>query len=172
MDFAVFLIRIILYITPLYLANSTAMIFGGGLPIDLNKRFIDGRPIFGRGKTFRGAFVGILIGSITALIIYLLFPFYAEKITSNYLLLGFLLALGAIIGDIIASFFKRRNNIPQGTEVLFLDQLDFVIGSMIIGSFVYIPSFYEVVIICITTLIIHKLSNYIAFKIKLKKVPW
>ncbi len=172
MDLAIFLIRIILYIAPLYLANSSAMIFGGSLPIDLNKRFIDGKPIFGRGKTFRGAFVGILIGGITALIISLLFPFYTEKITSGYLLLGFLLASGAIIGDIAGSFFKRRNNIPQGTEVLFLDQLDFVFGSMILGSFVYVPSFYEVVIICVTTLIIHKLTNYIAFKIKLKKVPW
>lgn len=172
MDWIVFLIKIILYIGPLYLANSSAMLFGGKTPLDLDRKFIDGKPIFGKGKTFRGAFIGILIGGMAAVAIYLLFPFYTGKITSDYLLLGFLLAVGAIIGDIAGSFFKRRSDIQQGTEVLFLDQLDFVVGGMVLGSFVYVPSFYEVLIICITTLIIHKLTNYIAFKVKLKKVPW
>ena len=69
-------------------------------------------------------------------------------------------------------FFKRRNKINQGEEVLFLDQLDFVIGGMIFGSLIYAPEFYEIIFVGAITLIVHKASNFIAYKIKLKKVPW
>lgn len=172
MDWFLLIIRIVLYIIPMYLANSSAMVFGGKTPLDLNKNFVDGKPVFGKGKTFKGTFIGIATGTAAASIIFFALPDVVLSLKVNYIALGFLLALGAIVGDIVASFFKRRNNIPQGTEVLFLDQLDFVIGGMIFGSLVYVPDFYEVIVISVSTLIIHKITNFIAYKIRLKKVPW
>ena len=100
------------------------------------------------------------------------FSEYTLLLTPNYVLLGILLSFGAIFGDLIASFFKRRSNISTGTPVLFLDQLDFVFGALIFGSIVYLPTFFEVILISVITLVSHKFSNYFAFKIKLKKVPW
>ncbi|AJF60411.1 MAG: hypothetical protein QT03_C0001G0925 [archaeon GW2011_AR10] len=166
------IIKILLYIAPMYLANSTAMLFGGKKPLDLNKKFFDGKPILGKGKTFRGTAIGVLIGSATALAVSVLFEQQTLLLSENYLALGVLLSAGAIAGDIIASFFKRRNSIPQGTQVLFLDQLDFVFGGMIAGSIYYVPDFFEIIVISVLTLIIHKLSNFFAFKAKLKNVPW
>ena len=166
-------LKLLLYLAPMYFANSSAMILGGGkTPVDLDRLFFDGKPLFGPGKTYRGLILGVCAGTIAAFIISLALREEVLTLTDNYLLLGFLLSAGAIVGDIVASFFKRRNNIAPGSEVLFLDQLDFVIGGMIFGSAVYSPQFYEVFFVCVVTLIVHKISNYIAYRAKLKKVPW
>ena len=154
------------------LADRPIREFGGKTPLDFGKKFSDGKPIFGSGKTFKGFFWGIAIGTGVGFLITAFLPQHALAFTTNFVLLGFLLSLGAIIGDMIASFFKRRNGIDQGKEVLFLDQLDFAMGGMILGSVLYVPDFYEILAVCIVTLIVHKASNYIAFKLKLKKVPW
>lgn len=167
-----FLAKLLVLLLPMYVANSTAMLFGGKTPIDFGKKFFDKKPVFGSGKTFRGAFVGIFLGTATAFLIQLFFPSISAVLSTQYLLFGFLSSAGAIAGDITASFFKRRSGIPQGTPVLFLDQLDFVAGALIFGSAIFVPDFYELIIIFAVTLVSHKLSNYIAFKAKLKKVPW
>ncbi len=166
-----FWFKILLYVAPMYFANSFAMLLGGKTPLDFNKKFRDNQPIFGKGKTVRGTMLGTSIGFLVTIII---FVFLNEQVMqfSNYLLLGFLLSIGAILGDIIASFFKRRNKIASGTPVLFLDQLDFVYGGMVLGSIVYVPNFFDVLVISVLTLFVHRLSNYFAFKTKLKKVPW
>jgi len=166
------LIHILLYIMPFYVANSTAMLFGGKTSLDFGKKLSDGNRLLGDGKTFKGTFAGGFLGVLTSFVIALAFPEFVLELTNNYVVLGFLVSFGALLGDITASFFKRRSGIERGTEVLLLDQLDFVFGALIIGSFLYIPSFYEILFICILTLFVHKISNWIAFKFKLKKVPW
>ncbi|PIN84655.1 MAG: hypothetical protein COV47_06120 [Candidatus Diapherotrites archaeon CG11_big_fil_rev_8_21_14_0_20_37_9] len=165
-------IKILIYLAPMYFANSTAMVFGGKTPLDFGRNFFDGRRIFGKGKTFKGTFFGIASGIAVAGTINWLFPDAVQLLTRDYISLGILLSFGAIIGDSVASFFKRRNSLDSGTEVLFLDQLDFVFGGMILGSIIYTPNFYEVLYVSAITLVVHKFSNYLAYKIKLKQVPW
>ena len=148
------------------------MLWKGHTPIDLGLNWIDGRPIFGKGKTVRGTLGGMATGTAVAFVLSYLFRPFTSMLTDNYLLLGFLLSAGAMAGDIAASFIKRRNNLEVGAPVLFLDQLDFAFGAMIVGSLVYIPEFYEIIVICVATVFIHRLSNWIAFKAKLKRVPW
>ncbi len=167
-----FALRIALYLAPMYFANSSAMLLGGKTPLDLGSRFLDGKPFLGKGKTFKGTILGIAAGTIASATIFFLFSEATLLLTANYLLLGFLLSVGAIAGDMIASFFKRRVGVQQGMEVLFLDQLDFVAGGAVLGSIVYIPSAGELLVAAIITLAAHKFSNYVAFKAKLKKVPW
>jgi len=167
-----FIITLLLYLAPMYFANSSAMILGGKTPLDLNKKFLDKKPIFGKGKTFKGLIFGILIGTGASLLISILIPELSFAHFNQYVFLGFLLSVGAIVGDLVASFFKRRNNVEPGQEVLFLDQLDFVIGGMIFGSLIYVPDFYEILAVGVVTLIAHKLFNFIAFKTNLKRVPW
>ncbi len=167
-----FIIKLVLVLLPMYVANSSAMLFGGKYPLDFGKKFFDKRPIFGPGKTFRGAIVGITLGTLCAFIVSILFPQLLVNLTKDYVLFGFLVSVGAIVGDIVASFFKRRNNIAPGEPVLFLDQLDFVIGALLFGSILYVPDFVEAIIIAVVTIVVHKAANLIAFKVKLKKVPW
>ena len=44
------------YILPAYLANATPVLLGGGKPLDLGLKWLDGERLFGDHKTFRGFF--------------------------------------------------------------------------------------------------------------------
>ena len=165
-------LKLLAYIAPMYFANSFAMFLGGKTRLDGNAKFLDGAPFFGQGKTIKGTFFGIAAGTIIAIVIAAFLPAATAQLSSEYVLLGFLLSIGAIAGDLSASFLKRRAGLEPGKEAPFLDQLDFIVGGIIFGSVLYTPPIWEVLVIAGITLIVHKASNYIAFKTKLKKVPW
>ncbi|MBU2477191.1 CDP-2,3-bis-(O-geranylgeranyl)-sn-glycerol synthase [Candidatus Micrarchaeota archaeon] len=170
MDYS-FLYEMVLILIPLYIANSTAMFLGGKTRLDFSLNFPDNKPLLGEGKTIKGTFLGMLAGMLA---VYLINYYFQGKvpIIENYFEYGILLAVGAILGDLIGSFIKRRMDIERGKPVLLLDQLDFVIFGVFLGSLIYSISAELFIVICVVTLIAHKLSNWIAFKIKLKKVPW
>ncbi len=172
MGFLINFLILALYIIPMYAANPSAMFFGGKTPLDLNKKFFDGKPFFGKGKTFKGTFFGILAGIIATLLLNQVMIFYSISFPANYLYFGVLASIGAILGDIVGSFIKRRLGIESGKESPILDQLDFVIGGMILAFPIYVPELIEIIILIIATLIFHRLANFVAFKLKLKKVPY
>src|SRR3989338_5613670 len=144
-------VKTLLYVLPMHFANSSGMVWRGQTPIDLDLKWVAGKPIFGKGKTVRGTLGGMVTGTFVAFALNALFPHYTALLTEEYLLLGFLLSAGALAGDIAASFIKRRNDLEVGAPVLFLDQLDFAFGGMIAGSLVYTPAFYEIIVICVAT---------------------
>ncbi|MFA5931041.1 MAG: CDP-2,3-bis-(O-geranylgeranyl)-sn-glycerol synthase [archaeon] len=160
----------LLYVAPLYIANSSPVIVHGKVPLDLNKK-IFGQPIFGKGKTMLGTFAGIIAGTGIGTIIFLLFPF-VENIIPNYLQLAFLLAFGAIIGDLAKSFFKRRFSIKSGEKWELADQLDFIVGGLLLSMLIRVPELWLVALLLFATFFIHKVMNWLAFKLKLKTVPW
>ncbi|PIN98443.1 MAG: hypothetical protein COT90_04370 [Candidatus Diapherotrites archaeon CG10_big_fil_rev_8_21_14_0_10_31_34] len=171
MDYVLLATEIILILIPLYIANSTAMLLGGKTPIDFNSKFLDKKPLFGEGKTIKGTFFGILTGIIAVIIVNYFFQGNVP-IIPNYLYYGALLSVGAILGDIIGSFIKRRAGVERGKPVFLLDQLDFVFVGLLLGSIAYNISIQLVFLISVITLFAHKTANFIAFKFKLKKVPW
>jgi CDP-2,3-bis-(O-geranylgeranyl)-sn-glycerol synthase len=153
-------ITAIWFILPAYFANATPVIFGkifrGKWPIDFNKKFPDNQPILGHGKTWPGFFGGLIIGT-------------AVGFLQGYLLIGFLLSLGALLGDLIKSFFKRRLKVARGKSLPLADQLDFVIGALLLVSIVQMPSLATVIILLIITPLIHLGANTTAYLLKLKK---
>jgi len=165
------IVKLCFYLAPLYITNASAMLFGGKKPLDFNKKFL-GKDLLGKGKTFEGTFSALAIGILASYLIELLFKQQTMLITNNYLLFGSLLSIGALLGDIVASFFKRRINLKPGDQLLLVDQLDFVFGGILLTANIYMPSITEIIIIVIITLIAHKLTNFLAFKLKVKKVPW
>ena len=166
------LIHVCLMAAPMYLTNSMAMLFGGKSRLDFGLKFLDGRPLLGKSKSLRGTFFGIVIGMILVASIWLFLPEYTARLTDNYLVYGLMLCLGAVAGDIVASFFKRRMKLAPGREVLLLDQLDFIAGGLAFTLYAYIPTLIEVGVLLVATLFFHKLANFLAFKSKLKRVPW
>jgi len=80
-------------------------------PIDSGRLFVDNKRLFGKTKTWRG-----LIGSLlfTGLFAWLL-GFDLET--------GFLIAAGAMGGDMLSSFIKRRLGIPSSAQAPLLDQI-------------------------------------------------
>jgi len=163
------LIRWLTYVLPAYFANGAPVLFGGGRPIDGGKLFIDGKPIFGPRKTVRGFLSGVLVGAITGLILGLL---GLLPILPDALVLGSLMGLGAMVGDLVGSFFKRRLNKAPGSPMPGLDQLDFLLGAVLF-SLPYRPPELDVLICALLlTPAIHLATNYGAYKLGLKKEPW
>lgn len=176
------------YILPAYIANGFA-VFAKLIktlhPIDGGRLFRDGRPLLGLGKTWEGFLVGFLSGSIIGLIqvftapllfalilqyLYLPPEFYSIVLLSGPLVV--LVALGALVGDLIGSFFKRRLNISRGRPAPFLDQLDFLIMAMLFGLLVAPIPLILAIFLLILTPVIHLLANIIGYLLRLKQVPW
>ena len=92
--------------------------------------------------------------------------------------LAFLLAFGAMAGDAFGSFLKRRFDVKRGQAAPLLDQWSFVIialGVAWLGSYVLdIPEtiFTTTLAVLVITPPIHLLSNTLAHRLGLKKVPW
>lgn len=155
------------FILPAYVANATPVVLGGGRPIDAGKKFTDGRPIFGAGKTVQGFIAGLAAGTFIGLL-----QGIAEGPLSHFLALGFLLALGALLGDLLGSFIKRRLGIERGGAAPGLDQLSFVVVALLAASPLDLPSWEIVLTIIIITLPIHLATNFGGYKLGLKSRPY
>jgi CDP-diglyceride synthetase len=164
---------------PAYLPNSAAAVFGGGTPIDLGRMFSDGRRIFGDGKTYRGFFGGVLSGVLVGLVeILAASAFGLDMLPRHTILSVILLATGALLGDLIKSFFKRRLGKERGESWIIADQYDLVIGSLLLVLLVYPEWLVEnitlpiLVWIIILTPLLHRVVNIIGYYIGVKEVPW
>lgn len=172
---------------PAYLANVSALVFGGGKPLDFKRNFWDGNRILGNGKTWRGVLIGTLVGTGIGLIQGIVSPeiievlnnvvhvnvYYYSIFPVNIIqgaLLGFSLSAGAMIGDLIGSFIKRRLKIKRGSPAPLLDQLDFAVGAILLSSLVVSIPFALIIAILLVTLFLHLLTNMIAYLLGLKDV--
>ncbi len=154
------------FIFPAYCANAIPVVAGGGLALDFGKNFVDGKPIFGKHKTLRGFFAGLAVGTMAGLVESLLFGYS--------FLLGFLLSLGALSGDLIGAFIKRRIGLSPGELLPVVDQVDFAVGAVLL-SLPVSSSFLSpqlVLATLIVTLPMHLLTNLLAHKLGLKRDPW
>lgn len=166
---------------PSYTPNNFAVVIGGGMPIDLGRNFIDGKRIFGDGKTFRGFAGGVTGGVITGVVQYKVERIIGIQMFSllsfnDAILLFFLLSAGSLTGDMIGSFIKRRLGFERGEKAPLLDQLDFLVFSIILASFhksFFLLYSMEVLLLGIlVTPLLHRLTNFIAHLLRLKDVPW
>ena len=163
-------LKIIWFILPAYIANATPVLIKGTHPVDFKKSFKKKR-ILGDGKTIEGAIGGTLIGFFVGLIQIQLNNSLTVLIPVNYTIV-FLLSFGAIFGDMVGSFLKRRFEIKRGEPAPLLDQLDFLIFALIfISPFIQLTTI-QILILIIFTPIIHWLSNLIAYYIGIKDFPW
>ncbi len=164
MDVAVLAVEALKLIFPAYCANAAPVLVGGGLSLDFGKNFFDGRRVFGKNKTFRGFFFGLAIGGLVGLTEYFLFDYP--------LLFCILSPLGALLGDLTGAFLKRRLNIAPGGLLPIVDQIDFVVGAIVLSLPLSIISLELAIAMLIITPPIHLLTNFAAYKLKLKSNPW
>lgn len=80
-------------------------------PLDAGKTFVDGRPVLGASKTYRGVAFALALCALAAPLLGV--PTGAAA----------LLAVGAMTGDAISSFVKRRLSIAPSGRAYGLDQV-------------------------------------------------
>jgi CDP-2,3-bis-(O-geranylgeranyl)-sn-glycerol synthase len=138
------------FFLPAYLANMAPVVVVGRFawlagPMDGGRSW-RGVRLLGDHKTWRGLLVGVVVGIATfaaqraAYGMGLLHPLALVDYTALHPLWpGFLLGLGAGVGDAVKSFFKRRVGIRPGASWLGFDQLDFMAGAYLFVSVVVTP---------------------------------
>jgi CDP-2,3-bis-(O-geranylgeranyl)-sn-glycerol synthase len=173
MDIATLIVEALKFIFPAYCANAAPVLAGGGTPMDFGRNFVDGKRIFGNNKTFRGFFFGLAIGIFVGVVESLVFSYPIPF----SVLFSVLSPLGALCGDLAGAFLKRRLGIAPGGLLPVVDQIDFVVGAILFSlPFFSLPltiAYWELAIaVIIITPPIHLLTNFSAYKLKLKKNPW
>jgi CDP-2,3-bis-(O-geranylgeranyl)-sn-glycerol synthase len=191
MDYTIIL-QALWIIIPAYVANASAVLVGGGTPIDFGKNWRDGKRILGDGKTWRGLLSGTFIG-MTAGFGLVVAASYLNSSEYYFLHLTkfegfpfmipiiFSICFGALLGDIIESFFKRRIGKNRGDDWIPFDQVDFILG-VLFFSFItsillqlsglmstnwFIENLFpwHIIVLLLVTPFFHLTANYIHKKI-------
>ncbi|MCD6476737.1 MAG: CDP-2,3-bis-(O-geranylgeranyl)-sn-glycerol synthase [Candidatus Aenigmarchaeota archaeon] len=178
MNIIVETIKTLFILIPAYIANASPTLIKGKHPIDFKKRFGKNR-LFGDGKTIEGFIFGTIIGTLSGFILIYIYPLintftnvYGFSLPQLNLYTVFLISTGALTGDLIGSFIKRRLNYKRGESILFLDQLDFISGMLLFSYWFVDITLLMVIIMIILTLILHRITCIIGYKLKIKKEPW
>ncbi len=166
----------VLYVLPAYVANGSPVIVykilhGRTTPIDMGIVMRDGRRLLGDGKSIEGFIGGIIIGFLMGAILSIVIPnLYREPL--EY----FLLSIGAMVGDILGSFIKRRIGLERGAPAPVMDQLGFIIIALLfVWITVGIPYWMDIsiiLVILLVTFILHIVTNFLAYLIGIKDRPW
>lgn len=166
-------LRIIWLFLPAYAANIAASVFKINF---LNKPISE--KYFGSHKTYRGFFFGTLSALIVSSIQFFVFEIHFFKNISYlnyshyYLLSGFLLGFGALAGDTIKSYFKRRKNIAPGEKWIPFDQIDYTLGALFFIAFFWKPDIIFIFLSMLLNFGFHILFNHLGFWLGLRKKPW
>lgn len=172
-----YFIQIIWFFLPAGIANMAAAISRYiplfNYPVDFYKT-LGGKAIFGPHKTYRGVFFGVLSAIIFVYIqryfyqqgnIYTLVDYRSDDIW----LLGLLLGLGSVLGDLGRSFIKRQVGLAPGRTWFPWDQIDWIIGA-IIFSYGYVHLDWRLVLGSLfIAAMVHPLVNYLCYLAKLQK---
>ena len=161
------------FFLPAYFANMAPVLF----------RWIPflGKPIheklFGEHKTWRG----LIAAPILAVVVFWLqqkiyLSGFQEWSLIDYsdfsLWLGWWMGSGAILGDLVKSYYKRKEGIKVGVRWFPFDQLDFVIGG-IVGAWVfYVPPLEVMVVLLLISPLLHIIVNHLGYCLKIRKEKW
>ena len=171
------LLQIFWMLAPAMSTNCIAALYGGKIPIDFGKKFIDGNRIFGDGKTWKGYIYGTVLGAVFGIPWYAL-GYFGLGIPLPHDLPFFLLLTCwlAMTGDLFGSFIKRRLGFKRGERAIVIDQLMFYYFMMAFlyatDYRVYFPLWETLVELPLIVFFLHCTFNYIGYKLNLKSVPW
>lgn len=173
-------LQILWFLLPAAIANSVPSLTKDILPklnkpVDMGLTF-RGRRVFGDHKSLRGLLLGTLSGGIIFILQKtlisdsgLLNDISIIDYTSVSVLPGFAIAFGALLGDMIKSFFKRQINIQPGKPWFPFDQSDWLIGTIVFA----LPFFDMTLTIAIGTIffgiILHLLGKVVGFVTGIEK---
>ena len=85
--------------------------------------------------------------------------------------IGILMGSGALVGDLVKSYFKRRFRIKPGQSWLFFDQTDWIIGAILFSLPLGIFEFQVYLAGIIIYALIHVLTNYLGYLLNINKQP-
>jgi len=181
-DILLHVASLIYFFLPAYAANMSPVLCKNifkpiATPIDRGKTLF-GRPVFGTHKTWRGIVVAALAGTVVfaiqaglashslaqslAIIDYTTMPIY----------FGTLLGFGAMLGDLCKSFLKRQVGIKPGHPWHVIDQIDYIVGAVLLTSPIFFPGWMNLAVLVLVSLVLSIIVNHAAYALKIRSVRW
>lgn len=146
-------------------------------PID-GRRHIGSKRILGDHKTWRGLITGMVTGLIVFLILQLIaktWTPFCETLGDTYRSLPFyfgaLMGFGALAGDSVKSFFKRQMGIKSGKSWLPFDQIDYIIGAILVSLPFIALTAQQCLLAIVLWFLLHIITSYIGYLWKFKDEP-
>lgn len=163
-DILTYIAKAVIVLAPAWAANGAPPL-GRFIP-GLKRLYIPVYPrLLGDHKTWGGYTIGIIIGFLVGVISY--FTFDPYSICS--LAAGPLLGLGALFGDSVGSFVKRRIGYKPGETCWYLDFTDWLLGAWLVAYFIW-PNFNWRLVVASSILPIPTfLISYISSRTKIKE---
>jgi CDP-2,3-bis-(O-geranylgeranyl)-sn-glycerol synthase len=153
---------------PAYLANMTPpfLRFWKGWNPPISERWL------GSHKTVIGAAAGTTV-AIVAAFVQSRIQWQGSVIDyASWPTIGLLLGVGAMGGDAAKSFLKRRRGIAPGERWVPADQLDFVIGALILMAPAVKLSWADVAIILAASFVGDIVVNQLAYRLGIRASAW
>ena len=136
------------------------------VPVDMGMH-LGGVRLLGDHKTIRGFVSGTIAGGAAAAALHAT-GIYDSNIGIT-IVMGMLLGFGALFGDSVKSFFKRRAQVPSGKSWFPFDQLDYIIGGLLFIAPLQVFTWAQIGAIAVTYFSLHILSTNLGFLLGLKK---
>ena len=142
-----------------------------------------GARLFGDNKTWRGALF-MTTGVWLATIALWQWPWWrgqlpADVVDAGPVLVGLLIGLGTVVGELPNSFLKRRMGVAPGTQrhsvaglaLTVLDQGDFVFGIWVLLLPVWVMSVPQAAFVFVVVAAAHLVINVIGYAIGARSAP-
>ena len=119
-------LQVLYFMAPAYVANMAPPFvrYWKGWNRPISERWL------GSHKTVAGFVAGVLSAVVVCWVQSRLAWSGAIAVHAGWLDLGVRMGAGAMTGDCVKSFFKRRRGVPPGGTWVPFDQLDFVVGAL------------------------------------------
>jgi CDP-2,3-bis-(O-geranylgeranyl)-sn-glycerol synthase len=130
------------------------------MPIDGGVVFIDGRPILGTSKTFRGVACSLIGTALAGALVGLSWK------------ISLMVSLLAMVGDCLSSFVKRRLGYPSEAKVLGLDQIPESLFPMLGMWNVLNLSALGLGLTVVIFFVAEQVFSFIGYKLHIRKHPY
>src|SRR5207249_4141268 len=137
------ILQLAYFMAPAYVANMAPPFvrYWKGWNRPISRRWL------GTHKTVLGFVLGVVAATLTTLVQWLVAWSGSIVTYEDWPLLGVLFGAGAMAGDSAKSFFKRRLGVEPGRPWIPFDQLDFVLGALVLVAPRVAPAWADVVTI-------------------------
>jgi len=151
-------------------------------PLD-GGRTLRGRRLLGDNKTWRGALV-MVAGPLLATVLLAQWPAWWDALPAAVrdagpVLVGLLVGLGVVLGELPNSFLKRQAGIAPGTQrrspaglaLTVLDQVDFVPAVWLLLLPVWVMPLWQLALALVVVGALHVVVNLVGYAIGARTAP-
>src|SRR5574341_1495087 len=165
------IVQLFYLMIPAYLANMAPPLLARYSPWNAPMDFgfsLGKIRIFGDHKTWAGFVSGIIVALLAGFLMSLAYwPFDFSPVAWSALI-----GAGALLGDAVKSFFKRRVGIKSGMPWIPFDQIDYTVGALALGSFVFFPGWLSAFVVVSVSAFGHIATNHIGYWLGVRDVKW